>query len=227
MDYDAAMDIVRASCCRSPSRVFVVMLLAGLAAQPAVAQGVPYKVTGPDGRITYTDRPPSDARSVRPMGSAAARDTGDEGGLDGLPFALRQTAQRFPVTLYTAPGCAPCDLGRLALQQRGVPFREWRVEAGAGAELQRREGTTSLPVLRVGRQQVLGFEAGEWRRTLDAAGYPAASALPPSWQAPAAVSLTAEGAATKEAPEGASNAVKSTPAAAGLPPPAASGGFRF
>lgn len=211
------MDIVRET--RSMRRRVAVGLLACSGA--ALAQGVPYKVTGPDGRVTYTDRPPANATSVRPLGAVAPAGPEDR-WLEGLPVPLRQTATRFPVTLYTATGCAPCDLGRLALQQRGVPFREWRVAAGAGAELQRREGTTSLPVLRVGQQQVLGFEAGEWRRTLDAAGYPAGSALPPSWQAPAPQPLE-----KPEATEVASPAARPAPPAAPQPAPPSGGGFRF
>lgn len=215
------MDIVRDT--RSLHRRVAVGLLACCGA--ALAQGVPYKVTGPDGRVTYTDRPPADAKSVRPLG-AAAPVNGEDSWLDGLPVTLRQTATRYPVTLYAASGCAPCDLGRLALQQRGVPFREWRVADGAGAELQRREGTTSLPVLRVGQQQVLGFEAGEWRRTLDAAGYPAGypagSALPPAWQAPAPQPLE-----RPEATEVASPAARPAPPAVPQPAPTSGGGFRF
>lgn len=215
------MDIVRATRCSSIPWALALWLAAG----PAAAQGVPYKVTGPDGRVTYTDRPPADARSVRPLGGAGTT-VGPEGDwLDGLPFTLRQRAQRYPVTLYTAPGCAPCDLGRLALQQRGVPFREWRVEPDGVAELQRREGTASLPVLRVGQQQVLGFEAGEWRDTLDAAGYPAASALPATWQAPAAAALKAPPPATTKAPEGAPDAARAPAPATRAEPP--TGGFRF
>lgn len=198
---------------------------AAAALSPVMAQGVPYKVTGPDGRVTYTDRPPADARSVRPLGGAVTRDAGEE-WLDGLPFALRQAAQRFPVTLYASPGCGPCDLGRLALQQRGVPFREWRVDSDGVAELQRLEGTNSLPVLRVGRQQLLGFEAIEWRRTLDAAGYPASSALPPSWAPPAVGALKPS---TTETPAGAPSAARSTAPSVALPPPVApaASGFRF
>lgn len=211
------MDIVRATwwVCISG----IAGTLAASLCTSAGAQGVPYKVTTPDGRVIYTDRPPADARSVRPLGVPVESDAADD-PFDRLPFALRQVVQRYPVTLYSAPGCAPCDLGRLALQQRGVPFRERRVEADSVAELQRREGTASLPVLRVGREQLLGFEASEWRRTLDAAGYPAASALPTGWQAPPAQPLK-----TPEAPAGASAAARA-PAA---PQPVAPGasGFRF
>ena len=37
-----------------------------------------------------------------------------------LPFELRQAASRYPVTLYTAATCIPCDNGRQMLQQRGT-----------------------------------------------------------------------------------------------------------
>jgi glutaredoxin len=211
------MDILQA-----PRWNFIAGLL--LSTGMAAAQGVPYKVIGPDGKVTYTDRPAADARTVRPMGAAAAPDSAVN-PMEALPLALRQTAQRYPVTLYTAPGCAPCDLGRVALQQRGVPYREWRVEPGGVAELQRREGTASLPVLRVGtQQQLVGFEAVEWRRTLDAAGYPASSALPPRWQAPPVQALKGAEVKAAEAPAGASEAAR--PAA---PQPVApgGGGFRF
>lgn len=189
------MNIVRASSKAGLSAGSLVSLMAGLlclvcGAGPAAAQAGPYKVTGPDGRVTYTDRPANDARSVRPLGAASAVSPADSGWLDGLPFALRQVALRFPVTFYSAAGCAPCDMGRQLLQQRGVPFKEFKVEPGAGNELRRREGTDNLPVLRVGQQQLLGFEAGEWQQTLSAAGYPATSALPGNWQAPAVQSLS-------------------------------------
>lgn len=226
-DYDADMDIVRASfktgLVPGLSGLLCSLLLVG---GPAGAQGVPYKVTGPDGRITYTDRPDAGARSVRSVGAAATAAPADGGWLDELPFGLRQVAQRYPVTLYTGPGCTPCDMGRQLLQRRGVPFREWTVPAGAGAELQRREGTDSLPVLRVGREQLLGFEAGAWRQTLDAAGYPKSASLPSGWQAPTVQSLAAPGAA------GAAPATErvSPQARVTEPPPAtepAPGGFRF
>ena len=233
-DYDADMDIVRAS-----FKAGLVPGLSGLlcgllcslslVAGPVGAQGVPYKVTGPDGRVTYTDRPDARAQSVRPLGAAAAAAPADAGWLDALPFGLRQVAQRYPVTLYTGPGCTPCDMGRQLLQRRGVPFREWAVPAGAGAELQRREGTDSLPVLRVGREQLLGFEAGAWRQTLDAAGYPKSGSLPSGWQAPAVQSLAAPGA-PGAAGGGPATERESPQARVTAPPPTpepAPGGFRF
>src|SRR5689334_6865210 len=67
-----------------------------------------YKVVGPDGKVTYTDRPAVGTENkVQSVGSggAVANDV-------ALPFELRQAAQRYPVVLYVAPDCSPCDAGR-------------------------------------------------------------------------------------------------------------------
>lgn len=214
------MNIVRASSKAGLS----VGLLSGLlwlacGVDPVAAQ-VPYKVTGPDGRVTYTDRPSNEARSVRPLGTTVAASPAESGWLEGLPFTLRQVALRFPVTLYTAAGCVPCDQGRQLLQQRGVPFKEFTVDAGAGSELRRREGTDHLPVMRLGQQQLLGFEAGEWQQMLGAAGYPTQSAIPASWQAPAVQSLSRPEASKSQADQARPSAAPSAvtePAEPSLP----------
>ncbi len=63
-----------------------------------------YKVVGPDGRITYTDRPPADGGGrVSTVGGAGGESNVVESNpQDRLPLSLRQTAERYPVTLYTA-----------------------------------------------------------------------------------------------------------------------------
>lgn len=147
-----------------------------LASSPAMAL---YKVVGPDGKVSYTDRPPADqpSQSLKTNGSVA--DTAS------LPFELRQAASRYPVTLYTSNDCAPCDQGRNALKARGVPFTEKTVQTAEDDKaLQAREGTRNLPVLRIGSQQLKGFQASDWNGYLDAAEYPKQSKLPPNYQWP-------------------------------------------
>ena len=189
------------------------------AAGTAVAQ---YKVVGPDGRVTYTDRPAPGA-VTKPAGSASA-----PGAVVELPYELRQVASRYPATLYTSANCSPCDSARSLLRQRGIPLREYSIERAEDiAELQRREGSAGsaqLPILRLGAQRLQGFEAGDWQATLDAAGYPRSSRLPPTWRAPAAQPLVPEVAEPAARP----TAPAPTRAAAPAPVlPAASGSFRF
>jgi glutaredoxin len=182
---------------RRPLPVFpsaAVLLLALGAAAPAWAL---YKVVGPDGKVTYTDRPPTDTQArteaVSPAGSVV--------GGTVLPFAIRQVVQRFPVTLYTGNNCQPCDAGRAMLTDRGVPFIERTVNTPDDVQaLRRAEQTDSLPLLRIGGQQISGFAASEWHSYLDAAGYPRQSVLPASFKQPPGTPLAPRGGAPAAAP---------------------------
>lgn len=187
------------------NRVVVSALVSGLlcagVSSPAWAQ---YKVVGPDGRVTYTDRPPVDSPSQ------AVKSSGTAAGSVPLPYTLRNVVARYPVTLYTGTSCAPCDAGRNLLKSRGIPFTEKTVNTSDDARaLQSREGTNQVPVIRIGSKQIAGYEQGEWTSYLDAAGYPSESALPPTYRHPAATPL-APAAAPKSEPE---------PEAGTLPPP--------
>jgi len=146
-----------------------------------------FKVIGPDGRVTYTDRPPSPSEGrVMPVN----RQTGSASD-PALPLALRQVATRFPVTLYTASNCGDaCLLGRNLLSKRGVPFTERTAETDEEREAwQRLVGGLEAPVLKVGQQTLRGFTPVAWDETLDVAGYPRQSVLPANYQAPPPIPL--------------------------------------
>jgi glutaredoxin len=146
-----------------------------------------FKVVGPDGKVTYTDRPPpveqGRATTVNRDGSSATTDV-------SLPFALRQVMAKFPVTLYTAAKCEACDLGRALLVRRGIPFSERTATTEEDKEAwEKIVGGQEAPVLRVGGQVMRGFSAGAWEETLDVAGYSRTSQLPPNYKAAAATPL--------------------------------------
>lgn len=158
-------------------------LAAALAAPAAHAQ---YKWIGADGRVNYADRPPPvDSRRVvrAPTGvhSSEAPASGDH----RLPYALRSATSRYPVVLYTAPNCEPCEMGRDHLSRRGVPFTEKAVQNAADMRAFNalQFGTSQFPVLTVGTDRMVGFEDGAWNRMLDAAAYPRSSMLPPAYLA--------------------------------------------
>jgi glutaredoxin len=170
-----------------------------LACLPAAAQ---YKVIGADGSVTYTDRPPSTPNvKVTTLGREnQPAPPATPGTNEALPLELRQTAARFPVTLYTAADCTPCDCGRQLLQQRGVPYVERRiVNEDDAAALERSVGGRTLPALTVGSQALRGLSPEEWGSYLDAAGYPRESKLPRGWQAPAPTVLVERVAAPRVA----------------------------
>ncbi len=185
-----------------------------------------YKVVGPDGRVTYTDRAPTaELGRIQPLGrdgSAAAEASPNA----ALPLDLRQISTRFPVTLYTAPDCPPCETGRRLLQTRGIPYAERRVSTDDDAEAMNRiTGGRSVPTLMVGTQALRGLSDTDWHAYLDAAGYPRESKLPRGYQPPTATPLVAREAEPKAAPAAAraASAPENTAAAPTAPPPSPTG----
>lgn len=137
-----------------------------------------YKWKDAKGVVHFSDTPPawaSDKAEVRTYGSGDAS--------PALPYEVAQAARANPVTLYTAPGCAPCDQGRSFLQQRGIPYSEKSVSTGDDAQTLKQAGSNGqLPLLLVGRTRLLGFQNESWSDALNAAAYPAQSALPRGFQ---------------------------------------------
>ncbi|MDO9166446.1 MAG: glutaredoxin family protein [Rhodoferax sp.] len=169
-----------------------------LAASPAQAQAV-YRIVGPDGRVTFSDKPPVAADKATPV-SAGGKSAG---GGAALPFELRQVASKYPVTLYTSSDCAPCGAGRALLSSRGVPFAEKTISTAEDTQaLQRLSGESSLPFLTIGSQQIKGYSDSEWTQFLNAACYPRTSTLTASYRNPAATPLvTVQKAAPAVKPE--------------------------
>ena len=148
----------------------------------ALSAAAQYKVVGPDGRVTYTDRPPADAASkVTTLSRGAMNEV--PATQDSLPAELRQVATRYPVTLYSTADCAPCESARQLLKQRGVPFTEKLVVSDDDiVAMESVVGARTLPALTIGTQAMRGLSEGEWTGYLDAAGYPRESKLPKNWQ---------------------------------------------
>lgn len=200
-------------------------LTLGLLAATSSAQAL-YKIVGPDGKVTYTDRPATESGKVAPLGSSGAPETSE-----ALPFELRQVVSRYPVTLFTTSNCQACEAGRMQLRQRGVPFTEKTVTTAEDSEAYTKlAGTGDLPLLQIGSQQLRGYSTTEWGSYLDAAGYPKQSRLPASYQFAEATPLVPP--KPTPAPQAATNAraapaPEPTPAS---PPPAAGNappGFKF
>jgi glutaredoxin len=193
----------------------------GLAAAWSLAAAQPvFRIVGPDGRVTFSDRPPTDPAakaSPAPVGTAG----GASDSLAALPFELRNAASRYPVVLYTGLECAPCQAGRDFLSRRGIPFSEKTVTTQQDIEALKRlsGGGGTLPFVTVGAQQLKGYSEAEWTQFLDAAGYPKTSQLPSGYRpAPATplVVVQQAGAPGAASPGG-------TPQRAQAPAPAPAG----
>ena len=189
----------------------VAILSACIALISSTAHAQVYRIVGPDGRVTYSDRPasssavtPGNAGNSGNAGTSGATSTAASSSTAALPYELRQVATRYPVTLYTAKNCDPCSEARSFLQNRGVPFNERTIETNSDVDaLKKLSGQDGLPFATIGAQHVKGFADEQWTPLLKAAGYPAQSQLPKNYQTPAATPLTtpAPAAAEKKAPE--------------------------
>lgn len=195
-------------------RLAAVAMLLGGGAAGALAQ---YKIVGPDGKVTYTDKPPT-AADIRMDNSAPAASNGNAAG--GMPYETRQATAKYPVTLYAAKSCAACDQARDALRKRGVPFNEYSITLDADiAALQARFASTTLPVITIGTQTMKGYSSNDLQAYLDAAGYPAQARLT-GYRWPQAVALAPPAVTTTAATP--ATAAPSAPAPL-LPPPSKSG----
>jgi glutaredoxin len=205
-------------------------LIAALAVVALAASGAAhaqYKVVGPDGKVTYTDRPPVAAEAkVTPMRSTGTPAADSTAALASLPLELRQVAQRFPVVLYTTNECPPCEAARRVLRQRGIPFSERIVTSNDDLQaLEQRTSDRALPAMTVGSHATSGWAEGLWTNLLDLAGYPAQSRLPAGYKAPAPAPLVAPKPA-EAAPAGRGRATADAPTAQPDEPPPPSG-IRF
>jgi glutaredoxin len=160
-----------------------------------------YRLVGPDGRVTFSDKAPLDPNTKTTLARGVAPPAGSS--LESLPFELRQVASRYPVTFYTGPGCGPCGEGRALLSSRGVPYAEKTVTTNDDIEALKRltNGAASLPILTIGGQQLRGFSEVEWVQFLDAAGYPKNSLLPAGYiPSPASPLVAAQEPVRPQAP---------------------------
>ena len=201
---------------RSPA--LLTCLAASLLLLVTPAAHALFKVVGPDGRVTYTDRPPTASEGkVMPVNGDTGRASDP-----ALPYALRQITSRFPVLLYTMKDCGEaCALARGLLARRGVPYSERIAETNEDREAWLRVvGGSEAPALKVGEQTLRGYAPAAWDETLDVAGYPRQSLLPANYAPPPATPLTERRAATPARP--------TAPAAAATPDPGSNPtGIRF
>ncbi|MEO6321044.1 MAG: glutaredoxin family protein [Polaromonas sp.] len=215
----------------APKALLALAVIAGSLASPLLQAQQVYRIVGPDGKVTFSDRPPPVSASNTKTSEANLARAGSAVPAS-LPYELRQVALKYPVVLYTAENCAPCGAGRSMLTSRGIPFSEKTVTTAGDTEaLQRLSGETSLPFLTIGSQHLKGFSDAEWTQFLDAAAYPKSSRLPASYRAPAPAPLVAVAVAPAAAPASAAAAGRNaSPAALPVQPAPTStnpAGIRF
>jgi len=153
--------------------LFPVLMLACIAAQADV-----YRWVDADGKVHYSDQPPPANIKQLEMKKAAGGKATDA----PLPYSLQLAVKNFPVTLYSSACGDGCTRARQLLEKRGIPHAQAdATDPTVQEELKKLTGgTIEVPVLKVGRDTLRGFEEGRWNTALDAAGYPRTAVISPS-----------------------------------------------
>ena len=126
------------------SVIFAILLGAACAASAQL-----YRWTDDQGRVHVTDTPPPPgAKSVQRKTFTDNSAVPAAGA--SLPYAAQLASKNYPVTLYTAPECAPCGAARNLLNGRGVPFKEVvnrtiRAGLGEAAKTHRGKAPKTVP----------------------------------------------------------------------------------
>src|SRR5687768_11079674 len=95
-----------------------------LCGEPVAQDRQVYRYTDADGRIVYSDRAPT--AGAKDLSTRRVR--GNTIETSGVPLAVQQASERFPVTLYTFACGVACDNALALLNRRGVPFATVNVE---------------------------------------------------------------------------------------------------
>ena len=153
------------------------MLIPILSLVCVAAQADLYRWVDAEGKVHYSDQPPpANIKQVEKKKAAGGKPSEAP-----LPYVLQQAVRNFPVTLYSSACGDACTGAHELLAKRGIPYTEMdATDPAAQEELKKLTGgPLEVPVLKVGRDALRGFEEGRWNTSLDAAGYPQTALIPP------------------------------------------------
>ena len=149
----------------------LVMMLAALAACGACAQTQTlYRTVGPDGKVTYTDRPGADSRVEKSLriesGPSSPVPPPSSAYLEWLKSrpAPAAAAVSGEVVLYAADWCGYCRQARAYLAAKGIAYRNVDIdtEAGRYAFAASGGGKGGIPFIVRGKAQLRGFTAASY-----------------------------------------------------------------
>lgn len=157
----------------------------------------------------------SSFRDSCPPGSIKKGEKRLRGNVNPPTPVLSEIVEKHPVTLYSIPQCDSCELVRLQLKARGVPFtdKDASTDGAVRKELQEllgvEDGLMNVPVVHIDDTVLRKYDAAALTAALDKAGYPPEPGA-------AAASSTATAGATRsegEASQAAGDAATTAPPA--------------
>jgi glutaredoxin len=152
-----------------PHRLPILLFLCAVALPLAQAQTL-YKVVTPDGRVLYTDHPPTQGKLLKTLTPDAAPAT-------ALPASaaeqlaklqsLRAAAPTGGVVLYSAVWCGYCTKAKAWLAGKGIAYREIDIDTPEGlASFAQAGGGKGVPLLVANGQRVQGFSPAAYDQLL-------------------------------------------------------------
>ena len=151
------------------------LLLAACAAAVAPAQTV-YKSVGPDGKVTYADKPPTSGRLEKTMSFENLPSSALPASASSYVEQLRRMHARDAaqaaarpaeaaargVVLYSAPWCGYCRKAKAYLAGKGIAYRDIDVDTPDGMNAFAQVGGRGIPVLVADGRRVQGFTAAAY-----------------------------------------------------------------
>lgn len=132
-----------------------------------------YRWVDKDGGVHYSDQaPPASAKKAEQRKIGGNVSDGQDS------YALGQAVAKNPVLLFTGDCGHLCASAKALLDKRGIPYTEKDPQNRKqdADELMSLIGAMEVPVLKVGKKPVKGFDPVRWDAALDEAGYPKSSA---------------------------------------------------
>lgn len=147
-------------------RLAAVVIVLPLLSAAASAQSM-YKSVGPDGRIAYTDSPPTKGRIEKTLKFESAP-------ASPLPLYYIETLRKLrasaaasaavgDVVLYSAVWCAYCKKAKAYLGSKGIAYQEIDIDTSAGmAAFAQVGGGKGIPLLVTASQRIQGFSTASY-----------------------------------------------------------------
>lgn len=136
--------------------IFLTLAVFGLEAQAEI-----YKIIGPDGKVSYSDKEPQSEKAEKLKIQTYS----------GTPSVSSLNTAFKRVTLFSAQWCGACRKAKAYMASHKIAFDEWDIDTSSYAQAKMKEfGAKSIPVILVGDQKMIGFTPEKFEAMRNKAG---------------------------------------------------------